>query len=326
MSNRNNENNPRYSTYWINQGFSPEEAENKAKYKRRSGSRRCIEYWLEQGYSEAEGRERIRSLQSKSASQQVGNVRGEETLQKQRESILRRNQIETWIDEYGEELGTEKFLEFKQKQVATAKKANSARVKNNPNTFIETSVRRVEYGIDKGYSEQDAIIMVSKHQSRGLDFYVSKYGETEGLKRWTDRNKKWYSSFYESGKDLDEINQKRKDKAHVGYYTQKSHPKIPELNFYLLRFIDKDGVYFIKYGLTKQKSISKRWKVYLGYKVEFFESFESALAIEIENAFNVRFKKSYTPKLIKTTECFRYSDKDYKTAITIIEDFKNGKY
>lgn len=323
---RNQENNPRYPHYWIKFGLSQEEAEEKANYKRRSGSHRCIEYWLERGFSEEEGRERISQTQSKCRAQKTDYTPTPETIEKQRQSLLKRNQIEIWIQEYGEQLGIKKFEEFKQKQSENGTKAHYERLARNPNTYIETSVRRVEYWIAKGLNEFEAALMVSKHQSRGLKFYVKKYGEAEGTKKWEEKNQKWYDSFYNSDNNLEEINKKRKDNAHVGYYNKDSIDSIPFLNFYLLTFTDLDGTIFIKYGLTKQNKISKRWKVHLNYKVTYFEKFDAYSAVLLEELFHKKFKKTYNPQIIKTTECFEHSEENYNQAISLIEDFKNAKY
>ena len=66
--------------------------------------------------------------------------------------------------------------------------------------------------------------------------------------------------------------------------------------------------------------------MHLDYEVKLFEQFNSDLALKMEQVFHDNFKKSYRPEVIKTTECFVNSADNYNKAITIIEDFKNGKY
>jgi hypothetical protein len=165
--------------------------------------------------------------------------------------------------------------------------------------------------------------MVSKSQSRGIDFYIKKYGFDDGTKKWKERNEKWFNSFYNSGKDLQAVNEKRKLNSHVGYYTEETICNIDELYFYMILLQDKNCTFIIKYGLTKQDVISKRWSVSLNYKVVIFKKMDAKIALQIEQKFHKHFKSSYVPSIIKTTECFQYTDVNLNTAIKIIEDFEN---
>jgi hypothetical protein len=136
-------------------------------------------------------------------------------------------------------------------------------------------------------------------------------------------NKNWYNSFYNTDNNLEEINEKRKLNCHVGYYTEKTVKNIDKLNFYLISLIDKNNTAIIKYGLTKQKNISKRWRVSLNYNLIIFKELDSKLAVELENEFHKIFKNSYKPQVIKTTECFQFTDNNLKKAHELIEGFSN---
>jgi len=323
MAKRNNDNNPKYPTYWINQGFNEEIANEKAMYERKCSTTRCPEYWMKRGYSYEEAIEKVSELQSSYAKKNKGIKKTPEHKEKIKEFFQYLNTVNYWIDKYGDEIGKLKYDEYCENQKKNASLGNKKRLENNPNTFIESSIRRPEYWIKQGYSEEEAKLMVSKTQSRGLDFYINKYGEEEGLKRWKLRNEKWYDSFYNGENDLDEINEKRKLNCHVGYYTQKTIENIPTLNFYLISLIDKNNTTIVKYGLTKQTNIAKRWKVSLNYNLIMFKELDSRLAIELENEFHAKFKNSYKPQIIKTTECFEYTDDNLKDAYILIENFLN---
>lgn len=314
-------NDPRRPLYWILLGFSEDEAFEKSKLERRKCSPRCIEYWIKHGLSETEALIKIKEIQNNGKSNK-GSKRTKEQKQRMKSAQLKLQTLDYWIEKYGEELGTKKFSEFKNKKIENGKSLKSIRLSKNSNTFIEGSIRRPEYWIKLGYSEEESKLIVSKSQSRGLDFYIKKYGEDLGIKKWKDKNDKWFKSFYKSGKNLTEVNEKRKLNSHVGYYTEETISGIDFLNFYMIVF-DDSGNMIIKYGLTKHDVISKRWSVSLKYNLLLFKKMKSIDAVRLENKFHLYFKNSYTPTVIKTTECFEYNDNNLKTSLKILEEFKN---
>jgi hypothetical protein len=316
----NGQNDPRSPIYWKLQNFSEEEAILKAKEKCRESSPRCKEFWIKKGFSEEEAKFKVGDFQNR-GSANTGSKRTEEQKLKMRETQMKIKTIEYWTDKYGKELGIEKYNKWKLGQVENGKRCLSERKKKNPNTFIENSVRRKEYWIKKGYSEQEAKMMVSKQQSRGVDFYIKKYGIEDGCKRWEERNEKWYNSFYNSGNDLTEINEKRKLNCHVGYYCEETIKNIKTLNFYMIILKDTSETRIIKYGLTKQDNISKRWKICLDYNIFFFEEMDSRIALDLEMSFHKKFKNSYKPSIIKTTECFEYNADNLNCAVQILSEF-----
>lgn len=323
MKKRNNENNPKYPNYWIKQGFDEGAANEKATYCRKSSTIRCPEYWVKRGYSNEEALKKVSEIQSSSARKNKGIKKSSEHKEKIGKFIKYLNTINYWVEKYGDDLGKIKYEEYKKNQIKNASLGYKKRLEKNPNTFIDSSIRRIEYWINQGYSEEEAKLMVSKKQSRGLDFYVKKYGEDEGLKKWKIRNEKWYNSFYRSDNNLEEINEKRKLNCHVGYYTKETIKKIPKLNFYLICLMDKNNTNIIKYGLTKQENISKRWKASLDYNLVMFKELDSQIAVELENKFHKRFKNSYKPQVVKTTECFEYTDENLNEALNIIDNHLN---
>lgn len=59
----------------------------------------------------------------------------------------------------------------------------------------------IEYYTKRGYSEEEAKKIIStKTISNGLDFYIKKYGEEEGPKRYEERIKKWSYKLFQGRK------------------------------------------------------------------------------------------------------------------------------
>lgn len=314
-------NDPRRPLYWILLGFSEDEAFEKSKIERRKCSPRCVEYWLRKGFSEEDAKIKIKEIQNNGKSN-IGSKRTEEQKKNMKLSQIKINTLDYWIEKYGKDLGNKKFIEFKNKQIENGKNSKSFRMNKNPNTYVEGSIRRPEYWMKLGYSEEESKILVSKSQSRGIDFYIKKYGEEDGILRWKDKNDRWIKSFYNSGKDLNKINEKRKLNSHVGYYTEETISNIDYLNFYMIVLEDNTNT-IIKYGLTKYDTIAKRWSISLNYNLLLFKKMKSIEALNLENKFNSYFKHSYKPEVIKTTECFEYNDENLKTTLKILKEFKN---
>lgn len=316
-------NDPRRPLYWKLLGFSEEESISKAKLECKKCSPRCVEYWIKKGFSENEAIQQIKIIQN-NGEKNIGSKRTEEQKLNMKLIQTKIKEVNYWIEKYGEELGNKNFLDFKNKQIENGKSSKNFRLNKNPNTFIDGSIRRPEYWIKLGYSEEESKIMVSKSQSRGIEFYIKKYGNEKGKEKWKERNDKWFKSFYNSGKDLTEINQKRKLNSHVGFYTENTIVGIDNLNFYMIVLVDIDDTMIIKYGLTKQDTIAKRWSVSLNYNLLLFNKMKSLNAVKLENEFHKHFKNSYTPSVIKTTECFKYTEDNLKKTLEILEEFKNG--
>lgn len=316
-------NDPRRPLYWKLLGFSEEESTSKAKLECKKCSPRCVEYWIKKGFSEDDAIQQIKIIQN-NGEKNIGSKRTEKQKQNMKLIQTKIKDVNYWIEKYGEELGNQNFLDFKNKQIENGKSSKHFRLNKNPNTFIDGSIRRPEYWINRGYSEEESKIMVSKSQSRGIEFYIKKYGNEIGKEKWKERNDKWFKSFYDSGKDLIEINQKRKLNSHVGYYTENTIVGIDNLNFYMIVLVDIDDTMIIKYGVTKQDTIAKRWSVSLNYNLLLFNKMKSLNAVKLENKFHKHFKNSYTQSIIKTTECFKYTEDNLNKTLEILEEFKNG--
>ena len=73
-----------------------------------------------------------------------------------------------------------------------------------------TSIRTLQYWINKGFSNEAAVIELGKFQTRDLDFFINNYGVTEGSGKWESKRNKWINTM-NSKPDCEktEINRKK---------------------------------------------------------------------------------------------------------------------
>ena len=81
----------------------------------------------------------------------------------------------------------------------------NASLKSQNRNHKKFSIRCKEYWIEKGYTEESAVEMVSNCQRRGISFYVEKYGDVIGIKKYNASCKKrirtWENKPYEERKN-----------------------------------------------------------------------------------------------------------------------------
>jgi len=84
-------------------------------------------------------------------------------------------------------------------QVENSDKSVKCRLES-PDEYTATTVTQLGYWVNKGYSEDEAKIKVSERQTTfSKEICIEKYGEVEGLKVFTDRQKKWGDSLTSGG-------------------------------------------------------------------------------------------------------------------------------
>lgn len=84
------------------------------------------------------------------------------------------------------------FISEKQKNNS---KIISDKKKKNPELYFSSSTCNIEYWLSKGYSLEDAKIKLSNRQKTfSKDICIQKYGETDGLERFNNRQKKWINT------------------------------------------------------------------------------------------------------------------------------------
>jgi len=269
----------------------------------------CIEYWIHRGFSEDEGRAKISERQSVASKKQKGRVVGDEQRKKMSAIAKTQHTFEYYVAKYGDDALIE-WEKTKKRLQAQGVKSSQTRKAAKAN-FRESTTRCKEYWIKRGYTEYDAVMMVSKTQTRDLPYFQNKYGTEEGLVRWEKKIADWRKSF-DDNNDKDEVNYKRSLNGHVGTYSKDNVANLEFLNFYVFIFVDEDGTLVIKYGLTKQPHLSKRWSPNLIHTTMFFERMKSEHAIELEEEFHKLYRRSYKPTKIWTTECTEYTDDKVK--------------
>lgn len=93
-----------------------------------------------------------------------------------------------------------KFSAFSDKFIGeTTKEEAIAKMKKTKNDNPQNENTKLEYYTSKGYSEQEAINILSKRQSTfSLSKCIEQLGEVEGKKRWLERQEKWLSNYKKS--------------------------------------------------------------------------------------------------------------------------------
>ena len=212
--------------YWINKGFSKEEAINEISLAQKNSSK-CVKIYhgkskkmlIEKGYSE----------------EQIKNI------------CLSPTNIEFWVSK-GLTIG-EANIKISELQTNNANKFSNLR-KDNPNDYSAISQTQLGYWVNKGYSNYDAKIEVSKRQTTfSKELCIQKYGEEEGLKIFTERQNKWSKSLSTGGN------------LKIGYSKISQELFYCLLDKYEIR--DKDSIYFAthnkEFKLNKCESEGGIW-------------------------------------------------------------------
>lgn len=155
----------------------------------------CVEYWINKGYSLEEAKKIISEKQSKRAQknphytsvnkQYLITKIGEENVEKffrERSHFC----VEYWLKMgYSEKESREKIHKIQSN--------NSKQVKNR------VSAKTIDYWLNKGYSEKEAKEKLSDSQRTfSKEKCIEKYGEIEGLKLWKERQDKWQTTLHKS--------------------------------------------------------------------------------------------------------------------------------
>jgi hypothetical protein len=134
-------------------------------------------------------------------------------------------------------------------QISAAKRkaADNARASNKRSN-------KIEYWLAKGYSLEEARILLSQRQSTfSLEKCIEKYGEENGKVKWLARQEKWQKVLNDkSPEEKAEINRKRQCK------TEKSYSQISE-DFFNLLAIDIPGLLYAKYEHLVLRECGSRW-------------------------------------------------------------------
>jgi hypothetical protein len=186
--------------YFIERGWSEEKALeeiNKRKKELKQRNRLCEEYWINKGYSKEEAANEI-SNQQKKSSKSVKTYHGKsKKMLKEKgysdEEIKRicltPTNVEFWVNKG--------YSENDAKEIISKRQVESAKQVDFEKRLLPSNTG---YWINKGYSKEEAKLKVSEHQTTfSKEICIKKYGEEEGLKRFTERQNKWSKSLTENG-------------------------------------------------------------------------------------------------------------------------------
>ncbi len=103
--------------------------------------------------------------------------------------------------------------------------------KKNDGTFKRTSTTCIEYYLERGYSEEEAIELIKERQSVGrLDKFIERYGEKIGKQKWEERQIKWQDTL--NSKPQEEIDIIRKKKGFIYSLKAKNIMTNSEISLY----------------------------------------------------------------------------------------------
>lgn len=170
---------------------------NQIKTEIKKRNRLCLDYWVNKGYSEEESIKIISESQKKSA-KLVKTHHG-----KSKKMLRNLGYTEDQIKEICLTPANIKFWLNKGYTEEDAKKKIS-QLQSNASKHVDYEKRllpsNLEYWIKKGYSKEESKRMVKESQSTfSLAKCVERYGEEEGLKRFTERQNKWLNSLLTNG-------------------------------------------------------------------------------------------------------------------------------
>lgn len=147
----------------------------------------------------------------------------------------------------------------------------------NSDAYYKTKNTTLRYWVLKGYSEEDAKQKIKERQSTfSKEKCIQKLGETEGNKRFQQRQNKWIDSLYEN-KSTEEI-----------YKFHKS--KSSSLEMCIKRYGDKKGLEFYKNKINNwQTSVSKNGSF------NYFSKWSMSIINELLNTFEFEGSVFYAP-------------------------------
>lgn len=189
---KSRENNKFHIEYWEKHypDLSKEEQEKLWHKFTKTTNYCCIEYYLARGYSKEEAIKerdnRVKKMGNKVSEKLMGEnnpMHSSKTTQEERNSISPRN-IAFYKRKYPE-LSHEEHIKLQQEFFEKNRKAIKNAIKDT----------NIEYYLNQGMSKEEAEQALKERQATfTLEKCIKKYGEIEGLKRFSERQQKWLKS------------------------------------------------------------------------------------------------------------------------------------
>lgn len=153
----------------------------------------CINYWLKKGLSEDDSKSEISKIQSYN-SKQVKNrfIVSRENLKELGYSdeeissiLLTPASIEFWMNKG--------YSRDEAKMMVTKNQSNAVKYVDYEKRLLPSNIN---YWVNRGLNYQQAKDKVKESQTTfSKEICIQKYGEEDGLKRFTDRQNKWLSNY-----------------------------------------------------------------------------------------------------------------------------------
>lgn len=145
------------------------------------GSAFSVNYWIKRGLNEDDSKRKIKEMKPNLIEYWLSRGFSNEESKLKTELHLM-NTERAFVIKYGEEIGIKLFKEKKNKEGKLYSK------------------RSVDYWINKGFSFDESKTKVSETQNTfSLIKCIEKYGDEEGKRIFTDRQKKWQESLTKNG-------------------------------------------------------------------------------------------------------------------------------
>lgn len=196
--------------------FLPIELILKKNNRIRIDSKLHKEYWLLKGLSLNDSIEEIKKIKEEIKNVNMGSseyymiTKG--ISKKESDNFLKSNthfSVDYWINKGYSENEAKEIISKRQLEnnYLLQKKR-----KEEPHTFSAYTQSQIFYWINKGYSENEASLKLKERQTTfSLKKCIEKYGEENGIKKFTERQNKWKNSLHNGGKlknGYSEISQK----------------------------------------------------------------------------------------------------------------------
>lgn len=161
-----------------------------------------IQHWINKGYTEIQAQyqvdirrpSNIKYWLHKGYTQESADAK----MRQQHVTISK----DSFIKRHGEQIGIRKYNETILKQ-----KLNSKRCK--------------QYYINKGYTQQQSIKMVSEYQRRDYNHFIKKYGQKLGIQKYNEKTKKWMKKI--------QFNMQSDQSFHDKFYTNRNRASLTQL-------------------------------------------------------------------------------------------------
>jgi hypothetical protein len=186
--------------YFIERGWSEENALeeiNKRKKELKQRNRLCEEYWVNKGYSREEAMGEISKQQKKSSkyvktyhgkSKKMLKEKGYSDEEVKRICLTPAN-VGFWVNKG--------YSECEAKTMVSKNQSNAAQHVDYEKRLLPSNI---EYWVERGFTYEESKNRVSDHQTTfSKEKCIEKYGEEEGLKRFTKRQNKWFKSLTDNG-------------------------------------------------------------------------------------------------------------------------------